>query len=135
MHTPDQSTAYEIWAVEAPQCKNSNGEAERFGYLMPISLQNGCATTLDKTQSVQLIPGTITKITKEIIIEVENSTTLDLLFMIDKVIETEEKDAGKEKEEEEEKDKEKYKEKEKEQGKEKPKYTREAAYSISFLLS
>jgi hypothetical protein len=28
MYTPDQSTAYEIWAIGAPQCKNSNGEAE-----------------------------------------------------------------------------------------------------------
>jgi hypothetical protein len=53
-----------------------------------------------------LIPGTITKITKEIKIEVENNTTLDLLFMIDKVIETEEKDAGKGKEKEKEKEKE-----------------------------
>ena len=61
---------------------------------------------MDKIQSVQLIPGTITKITKEIKIEVENNTTLDLLFMIDKVIETEEKDAGKGKEKEKEREKE-----------------------------
>jgi queuine/archaeosine tRNA-ribosyltransferase len=67
-------------------------EPKHFGYLMPISLQNGCATALDKIQLVQLILGTVTKITKEIIIEVENNTTLDLLFMIDKVIETEEKE-------------------------------------------
>lgn len=53
-------------------------------YLIPISIEGGKAKASDKTKSVQLIPGTITQITKQVVIETEANTTLNLLIVAEK---------------------------------------------------
>jgi hypothetical protein len=62
--------------------------------LIPISIEGGKATASDKpdskakapdkTKSVLLIPGTITQITKQVVIETEANTTLNLLIVVEK---------------------------------------------------
>lgn len=52
--------------------------------LIPITLWNGNATASDKKNTVQLSPGTVTRITKEVVIQTENNATLDLLVVVEK---------------------------------------------------
>jgi hypothetical protein len=82
-------------------------------HLIPISLWGGNATASDKKNSVRLIPGTITQITKEVVVETDNNTTLDLLVVVEKEKEKEKVKEKKEKAKEEEKEKDKDKAKHK----------------------
>jgi len=96
--------------------------------IIPISLSDGNATASAGNILVQLTPGIITRIKMRpgdiVTIKAENSASLDFLAVLGQGKE------GKENGKETEKEKE-----EKEKEKENPKSTREAAYSINYILS
>jgi hypothetical protein len=52
--------------------------------LIPIALWSGNARASDKVNTVQLSPGTVTRITKEVVIETDHNAILDLLVVIEK---------------------------------------------------